>query len=293
MNSKQLLLTTALITSLSSIAIADVSISGSTKISSQSGDYAIEVDVFSEIGLGKHSIFTHIGVDNANTIEQLYLDSNFSKFDLRVGAWKNKSDELGRRFTGNYRLRFYKQIDGIDFYYEDRTGSNGDLASVSGEIYGVNFEHKMGDILQGWGGLPSAENETKLSGSISGINYDFHKKDFDVGSSHTSATLTTNIKGVALTYVDINAPQGTNSDGFVGKYTSGTLVEANAFGLSTSIFGNKFTYKDIYFNDGSHHDIQKFIFTKDIASGATVKTTSLFDSDEGYVDTKLELDFKF
>ena len=73
-------------------------------------------------------------------------------------------------------------------------------------------------------------------------------------------------------------------DGFIGKATG--VTSASALGLSTSIAGNKVTFKTVTINGA---DNQKLIVTRKLASGATFEAT--YDDNADSLDLELAVKF--
>jgi len=299
MNSKQLFLTTALITSLSSTAIADVSISGEAKVNSKSGDHTIEADITTTFKTGDTSVVAQISLDDtsslsflgfdvseANAVEQLYIQTKIAGVDVKVGRWTLEKNELRRETSwAPERVRIGTSIGGINLAYLDYTGAGADRAIVSGAIAGTKFLHKwmfMDDV--------TTVTETQLSGSIGGIDIALHNKDWGpIGTSDNSITLKTSVQGIDLTYVDTNSDAGTQADGLLWKYPdygNTAFTEANGGSVATHLFGNKIEYRD-YTIDGV--DNKKLILTHKIASSSTFEATL----DDNAESLDLELAVKF
>ena len=278
-NIKKLLLTTALITSLSSTAMADVSISGEAKVNSRGGEYSHEADLIIIGKSGDTSVVAQIGLDNMNTVEQLYMTSKVAGIDVRVGRWRKQKSELsnGAPYFDN-GVQASTLLGPVELTYRDFSGASGTSVTVAGTIGGVKVMHKV---------RPVGISDTKVSGSMGGVNAEFYTKDYTSvgGGNDTAITLSTSVQGVDLTYVNTSSYVGTNMDGFIGEAFS--VTEANAFGVSTNILGNKITYKDIMINGT---DSQKLILTRKIASGATFEATYVDYDDPTHPGDLLDLE---
>ena len=295
MNSKQLFLTTALITSLSSTAIADVSISGEAKVNSRGAkdvprEHYMEADLTITGKSGDTSVIAQLSLDNGNSIdnhvEQLYMTSKVAGIDVKAGVWKSGKGELGVSTTkGEWpRMQASTSFGGLKLAYQDMSGNAGTWVAVAGTLGGVKVMHKVKET----------SNETKLSGSMGGVNLAYHGKSADTGDHDDSITLKTSVQGVDFTYVNTKSDAGTLTDGFIAKDdTYGVITKADAFGISTTIFGNKITYKDTFYNTGGFGDTgthnKKLIITRKIASGSTFEATL----DDNAESLDLELAVKF
>ncbi len=273
---KKQLLIAAVAASMTSVAMADISISGASKVNAKSGGYSMEADVTVTGKSGGTSVVAQISLDNSNTVEQLYATSSVAGIAVKVGKWKSGKGELGTAGgnTAN-RVSASTSFGGVKLSYTDVTGNGGTDTAIAGTVAGVKLSHKV----------KASSTETKASGSMGGVSVSAHTKD-SASNTDTSVTLKTEVQGVALTYVDTTSTTGTKMDGFIGKATGATVTSANALGLSTSIAGNKVTFKAITINNV---DDKKLIVTRKLAAGATFEATYV-DSDNSL---DLELAVKF
>jgi len=283
-NTKQLLIAAA-VTSMSLNAMADITISGEAKVNSRSGDHSMQADLTITGKSGDTSVVAQIGLDANNEVEQLYTTSKVAGVDVKLGSWKNQKGELGVAYTGGLgnsrRIEASTSYGGVKLTYEDWSGAGGTKVAVAGKIGGVKTWLKKHD----------QKTEVKLSGSIGGIDIATHLKDYDEGSLDSSVTLKTSMQGLDFTYVNTTSDMGTNMDGFILKSSCGCITEANAFGASANILGNKITYKDIMVN-GTYEE--KLILNRKLASGATFEAIYRRDSDNPDGDwLDLELAVKF
>ena len=85
---KKQLLIAAVAASMTSVAMADISINGSSKVNAKGGDYSMEADVTVTGKSGDTSGVAQIGLDNSNTVEQLYATSSIAGVAVKAGTWK-------------------------------------------------------------------------------------------------------------------------------------------------------------------------------------------------------------
>jgi len=262
---------------MTSVAMADISISGASKVNAKGGVYTMTADLAVTGKSGDTSITANVALDGAIAVEQLYANSSVAGIAVKVGTWKSGKGELGKNVAGTARVSATTSFGGVTLNYTDRTAAGGTSTKISGEIAGVALSYK---------GKAGNTSETTASGSMGGVTAKFHTKDNAAAADATAVTLSTEVQGVTLTYVDIDAAGGTDMDGFFGAQTG--VKAATGLALSTSISGNKVTYKSLEI-DGV--DTDKLIVTRALASGATFEAT--------YVDTAtgdsldLELAVKF
>ena len=287
---KQLLIA-AVVASMSLNAMADITISGAAKVNSKGGDYTMETNLTITGKSGDTSFVAQIGVDNSNTVEQLYMTSKVAGIGITAGQWKSGKGELGHHSVHNgftaQRIKASTLLGPIKLTYEDWSGSGNTSFAVSSTVAGAKVMHKVFDD----------KNETKISGSIGGIDVAYHERDFDNGDIDDSITVKTSIQGIELTYVDTSSDAGVFMDGFFGKYPDWfggeTITEANGVGISTSIAGNQLTFKmmDMIVN-GVDDNKDKLILTRKLSSGATFEATYV-DSKSNENSLDLELAVKF
>jgi hypothetical protein len=281
---KKQLLIAAVAASMTSVAMADVSISGSAKVNAKGGDYSHEADVTVTGKSGDTTVTMQIGADNAAfTTEQVYATSSVAGVTIKAGQWKSGKGELGVN-SGNTadRISATTAFGGITLNYEDGTGAGGTSTKISGEIAGVALSYKA---------KASNKSETTASGSMGGVSASFHTKD-NAGTTDTAVTLSTEVQGVTLTYVDVKstAAGGTSMDGFFGSDTA--VTKATGLGLSTTIAGNKVTFKSNDVTKTAKVNTKKLIITRALASGATFEATYA-DVEGGTDSLDLELAVSF
>jgi len=295
---KKQLLIAAVAATFTSVAMADISISGAAKVNAKGGDYTMEADLAVSGKSGDSGVTANLSLDGATLVEQLYATSSVAGVALKVGTWKSGKGELGKN-GGNTtaRVSATTAFGGITLNYTDVTGAGGTSTKISGSIAGVDLSYKA---------KADNKSETTASGSMGGVSAKFHTKD-NAGSTDTAVTLSTEVQGVTLTYVDtksttaiVNAvgevacSGGTSMDGFFGANTC--VTSATGLGLSTSIAGNKVTFKSIDMVSGSTTatkvNTKKLIITRELAAGATFEATYA-DVEGGTDSLDLELAVKF
>jgi hypothetical protein len=274
---KKQLLIAAVAASMTSVAMADISISGSSKVNAKGGVYTMEADVTVTGKSGDTSVVAQIGLDNSNTVEQLYATSSVAGVSVKVGTWKSGKGELGKNVAGDTRISATTSFGGIKLNYEDRNLAGGTSTKISGEIAGVALSYKA---------KASNTSETTASGSMGGVSAKFHTKDNGTAADATAVTLSTEVQGVTLTYVDIDAAGGTASDGFFGANDS--ITAATGLALSTTVAGNKVTFKSLEINTV---DTDKLIVTRALASGATFEATYVDTAAGDSLDLELAVSF--
>jgi hypothetical protein len=279
---KKQLLIAAVAASMTSVAMADISISGSSKVNAVGGEYSMEADMTITGKSGDTSVVAALGLDGdnsaSNIVEQLYATSSIAGVSVKVGTWKSGKGELGKNVAGDTRISASTSFGGINLNYEDRNATGGTSTKISGEIAGVALSYKA---------KAGNTSETTASGSMGGVSASFHTKDNAAAADQTSVTLSTEVQGVTLTYVDIDAVgNATASDGFFGA--NDAITKATGLALSTTVAGNKVTFKSLEINGG---DVDKLIVTRALASGATFEATYVDKAAGDSLDLELAVSF--
>ncbi len=282
---KKQLLIAAVAASMTSVAMADVSISGSAKVNAKGGDYSHEADVTVTGKSGDTSVTMQLGMDNgAATTEQVFATSSVAGVTIKAGQWKSGKGELGTNGGNDAdRISATTAFGGITLNYEDGTGAGGTSTKISGSVAGVALSYKA---------KAGNTSETTASGSMGGVSAKFHTKDNGAAANATSVVLSTEVQGVSLTYVDVKAAGGTKMDGFFGANATIETVKATGLGLSTSIAGNKVTFKSLDITKASKVNTKKLIINRALASGATFEATYA-DVEGGTDSLDLELAVSF
>jgi len=282
---KKQLIAAAVAATMTSVAMADISITGATKANVTNGNAAIEADLKITGKSGDTSVVANIALDSGvdtgaqagDMVEDLYLTTSVEGVKIKAGAYRSGKSELDQTSaTPSARYNLSTTMGGITATYE-ATSSSHDL-TLGGTVAGVSIKHKM---------KQNDDTETWVSGSAAGVDLSWNQEETDsTGNQDTAIVASTSVSGIGVKYVKIDSDAGTATDGYVTKATG--VKDATAVGISTSMAGNTVTFKGIEV-DGV--DSQKVIVNRKLASGATFEATYT-DADAG--DTlDLELAVKF
>ena len=138
------------------------------------------------------------------------------------------------------------------------------------------------------------------------------------GNDERTYIISTNLGGVKIEYQKMESKTGTTSDGFFGTFAEANLLEADGFGLTTSLAGNTVqirNYKTVTEVDGvsggTHTDQStaagateldssaatskkrdtKIIVTRPLASGATAEFTYVTGDSTNSMDLEFRMKF--
>jgi hypothetical protein len=271
---KKQLFIAAVAATFTSVAMADISISGAAKFNAVDGVYSHEADLTISGKSGDTSVTTNIALDANNfAVEDLYLKTSVAGVAVKMGGWRSGKSEL--RTTGGIteRVNVSTTFGGLSLAYEDLGSTNS--TTIGGSLAGVSVSHKINQ---------DTSTETKASGTMGGVSIAAHSKESAASETNTAVTLSTEVQGVTLTYVTLSNDSGISTDGFMGAQTIVAGTDASAFGIATSIAGNTVKFKAI--TNGST-DTNKVIVTRALGAGATFEATY---ADKDAVDATLDLE---
>jgi len=310
---KKQLLIAAVAATMASVSMADVSISGGataniTSVSGADTTYASDIDLkivgkagatsatvdLEFLTTGEGSATTHTYADSAtaatvvsnatpgstsNFVKNAYISTNIAGANIKVGDWYGSDSLLGNGSNDNTEgLSVDYTMSGVKVQYEAQGAS--DSVTISGTVGGVAISHEIFD----------AKTDTKFSGSAAGVAITYRKIDADTNTDdQSSLEVSTEVSGVTVSYakVDRNAPG--NSDAFFGEFAGDTkFTDATGFALSTSVAGNKVTFKSL---DIDNVDTNKVIVSRPMAGGTFEATFADKDGAASSVDLELKVSF--
>ena len=285
---KKQLLIAAVAASMTSVAMADISISGGVKMNSVDGAYSHEADMTIAGKSGDTGITVNLSLDDkgatqpagakvAVKVEDAYMTTSVAGVAIKMGGWRSGKSELGTTSTVvTERVNLSTTFGGLSLAFEDTGAANS--TTIGGSLAGVSISHKMSS---------NNDTETKASGSMGGVSVKVHTKDDDAtGGTDTSTTLSTEVQGVTLTYAKTTTDDGTTQDGYIGS--SAIAGSADAIGIKTSIAGNTVQFKAITI-DGN--DSNKVVVTRALGAGATFE--AIYTDTDTSDTLDLELAVKF
>jgi len=312
------LIAAAVATSVSAIAFADVSITGSLKTNYTHKDYQStsvnDSDAFSHEGnlsikgkSGDTNVVMNFGAIDASgigtnatgavTSEDVYLTTKIGDVNVKMGTYDNGDNAL-RASTRAPRFNATTEMGGFKLSYLNGNGggsgtsNQNDEVGISTSLGGVNVSYTAKD-----GG-----ETIKASTSVGGVNVSYVGLPSDTADSDRDLIeLSTTMNGVGIKLGQASAETGTSitGDSWLGDYEGTTehdmLAGQDATGveLSTSVAGNKITFRNINVDGGASAntdwDMNKIIVTRPLASGATLEVTYKDITDEASTTTDVEV----
>ncbi len=284
---KKQLLIAAVAASMTSVAMADISITGTAtaNINSVSGSdttYAQDLDlkITGKVGattavIDLETLSSLTGMDVKNS----YMTTSIGGANIKVGDWYGSDSLLGNGGNNNTeQLSVDYSMGGVKVQYEAEGAS--DSVTVSGTVGGVSISHEIFD----------AKTDTKFSGSAAGVAITYRKIDDDTDSKDASSLeVSTAVSGVTVSYAKVDRNAAGNSDAFFGEFAGDNkFTDATGFALSTSVAGNKVTFKSL---DIDNVDTNKVIVSRPMAGGTFEATFADKDGAASSVDLELKVSF--
>ena len=296
---KKQLLIAAVAATMASVSMADVSISGgaTANINSVSGadtTYASDIDlkIVGKAGATTATVdleflTTSEGSTNeavatvaaphtvTNFVKNAYISTNIAGANIKVGDWYGSDSLLGNGSDDNIEgLSVDYTMSGVKVQYEAQGAS--DSVTISGTVGGVAISHEIFD----------AKTDTKFSGSAAGVAITYRKIDADANNDdQSSLEVSTEVSGVTVSYAKVDNNKAKSSDAFFGDVT---ITDATGFALSTSVAGNKVTFKSL---DMDNVDTNKVIVSRPMAGGTFEATFADKDGAASSVDLELKVSF--
>jgi hypothetical protein len=301
------LIAAAVATSVSAIAMADISITGQLKTNYTHKDYQTtalnDSDSFSTEGdlyiKGKSGDTTVVmnfgGIDTATSgtrsqmnHEDVYVTTKVGDVALKMGNFDNGNNSL-RASSRAPRVSASTSLGGFNLSYLNGDTSQDDEVGIATTLGGVNVGYTLKD-----GG-----ETIKASTSLGGVNVSYLGLPSDTADSDRNAIeLSTEMNGVGIKLGSATAETGTAISGDFEsagglEFTPLAGQDVTAVELSTSLAGNKVTFRNIsvdgYATSGKDWDMNKIIVTRPLASGATLEVTYKDINDDGSTDTDMEV----
>jgi len=320
---KKQMIAAAVAASMSAVALADVSISGTTKVNWTSTDVAVtgaDNSITTEMDLnivGKSGdTAVHLNLetkdDSSNAaaadaldVKNRYLTTNVGGVDVKVGTWYSGDSNLNDAAAQSERVSLTTDMGPMSVNYQHEANTDGDHneVTVKAAIGGVNVSYEMENT--------DEHKILGLSGDISGVKFAYTDSSSDLSTDtndESGYSLTTDIAGMTVTYQSMESAEGTTSDGFFGTFNgapsagaTGYLYEASGFGLTTNLAGNTVhvrNYENVSHTSQSTAAASrttkrdtKVIVTRKLASGATAEVTYRTGDSATSLDVELAVAF--
>jgi len=307
---KKQLLIAAVAATMTSAAMADISITGGMKVNYKSIETAgvnansisHETDLQVTGKSGGTTVYIELNNDSADglagttstasaattddngnfDVEDVWMKTTIAGATVKAGTW-NGSDSLvsadSARATGKFDVR--TTVSGVTVIVDGSADSNKNI-TFKGDVAGVAASYKIDDL---------GADEYKLSTTMNGVTVAYHNvDDLDATASTGKSSLMVSgaVQGFDLSYAQADTDSGAtiDSDSYFGDTTAFATTVAqgsdiSGFGISTKIAGNTVSAKSITVeNTATDTDIVKFVVTRPLAAGATLEV-QYTDEDTG------------
>jgi len=310
---KKQLLIAAIAASMTSVAMADISISGAAKINYTTVDkdaadqndtdtFKHEMDLKVAGKSGDTSITMNFGgMDNSGTdavatfnMEDAYVKTSVQGVALKVGQWDNGNNALrasarkGGKFSASYAM------SGVTVTY-DAANSADESVKLAGSIAGVDVAYKQ---LQ-------AGNDVSLKTTIAGVKMSYLALNRDASNTDRAVVeVSGTVGGVTLTAAKASTEAGDTIDGdtwmgdFEGASGSYALTDGQdvtSMMAKTSYLGNtvQLRHTSIDGKTGEDTTFTKVIVTRPLGNGTTFEATYTdLDDKDGTANDGATLDLE-
>ena len=297
---KKQLLIAAVAATMTSVAIADISITGGMKANYKSTETAgvnantitTETDLQVTGKTGGTTVYMELNhdssdglstADNPNfNVEDVWMKTSIAGATVKVGTWNGSDSLVSRdsdRAAGKFDVR--TTVSGVTVIVDGSADANKNI-TFKGDVAGVAASYKIDD---------EGADEYKLSTTMNGVTVAYHNvDDLDATASTGKSSLMVSgaVQGFDLSYAQADTDSGAtiDSDSYFGDTTAFATTVAqgsdiSGFGISTKIAGNTVSAKSITVeNTATDTDIVKFVVTRPLAAGATLEV-QYTDEDTG------------
>jgi len=320
---KKQLLIAAVAATMTSVAMADISISGAAKVNythvdndgsvNDSDTFKQEMDLKIAGKSGDTSVTMNFGgMDSSSetnndavstfNLEDAYVATSIEGVNVKVGQWDNGNNELRASSRKSGKFAASTTVSGVTVTYEAGNATD-DTVKVAGDVAGVALSFK--DVKTG--------EDISVSTTVGGVSLSYLALNRDEANTDRSvATVSSSFGGVDVKYAQANAESGAciSGDTWMGDfehttYTCSTTDNANAYylnkdqdvaaiSLKTSMAGNTVEFRNIEIDGtaGDDTSINKFIVTRALANGATFEATYADVNDDGAATDNSSLDLE-
>ena len=306
---KKQLLIAAVAATMTSVAMADISISGSAKVNYTNTDFDSGVSTNTltrEMDLklaGKSGDTTIVmnfgGMDTTGTnptMEDNYVATSIEGVSLKAGAWDNGNNALRASGRTDNHVALSTSMGGVNVAYDAYGDAADSTVKVSGEVAGISASFKQ---------LATGE-DISLSTTVSGVKVSYLALNRDtVNTDRSVVEISGAFGGVNAKFSQADADTGVaiSGDTWMGDFEGNTGTSAyllsngqdvTSMELSTSMAGNKVTFRNTKVDGKATEDMSfnKIIVNRALANGTTFEATytDLDDSLAANDGTSLDLE---
>jgi hypothetical protein len=324
---KKQIIAAAVAATMTSVALADISITGTTKVNFKSVDYddndstntvSTEHDIKITGKNGDTTVVIGLEMDEGDEADtgvdttDVYLATKIGDINVKAGEWDNGNNFLRGSSTTDNALQLDGKVGPIGIAYFSGHSTIDDKITVSADLAGVAVKYVKQNGADG-STVYSGDHEVMASTSFGGVGIAYHLDANDkANTDRSSLELTGKVADLDVAFVSIETDSGATADGDTwagdfedttsGGYKKQAGADIQAFKVAGNLAGNKvqFIHTAVDKGNGSGRDADnnKFIVTRPLASGATFEAMYITSEVTGVAaesgDTlDLELSVKF
>ncbi len=309
---KKQLIAAAVAATMTSVAMADLSITGAAKMNYTYTDdnsnvgtnaFVNNADVKIKGTHGDSTVVINIAADDDDTnlgLEDTYFKTSIAGLGLKVGDWDNGNNNLRASGRTDNKFQANYSVGDLGLQYNASGDAGTDQTKLTYTVAGW----KAGYQTNGGNG----EN-LSLSGTVAGVTLAYIGYNRDVANTERSSiTASASFEGVGIKVGKATADTGATIEGdsWMGDYegASGAYAlsagqDVTAVELSTSLSGNTVKFRHASVDDVASSDMSfnKVIVTRKLGNGTTFEAvyTSTDDStaanDADVLDLELAVSF--
>ena len=321
----------AVAATMTSVALADISITGAMKVNYNNKDnngtvtnkITTESNLYITGKSGDTTVYTELDYDTTSAdatgdfedtnldVEDQWMSTKVGDVAIKVGTWNGGDTIISKdsdRIDGKWEAKTSfagvdLTIDGGNDNNTNGTQETGVNVKVAGTVAGLDVSAKK----------KNGAKEYTLGGSFAGVDVAYHTFDDDRANyDKNSILIGTNVGDVRVEYAQATADSSATIDGdsWFGDATKlatnagaaaglSTGDDIKGFGVKTAIAGNTVQAKFFTVEDTGATDIDnmKFIVTRPLAGGTTLEViyhdqdSTTAASDSETVDVELAVKF--
>ena len=312
---KKQLLIAAVAATMTSVAMADISIAGSAKANFTVVDFedtqvntntiSREMDLFITGKNGDTTVVMNIANDTLGAAglvtEDSYVATKLGDVAVKVGAWDNGNNALRASARTDAHLAASTTLGGVTITYDGYGDAADDSVKLAADISGVAVSYKQ---------LATGE-DIDVSTTVGGVKVSYLALNRDTANTDRSVVeVSGSFNGVDIKVAQADADSGATIEGdtwmgdFEGNTSGAYDLTANqdvtSISLKTQVAGNTVEFRNSKIDgvSGADTSFNKFIVTRPLANGTTFEATYTDLDDDGSTTTDsstldLELAVKF
>jgi len=309
---KKQIVAAAVAATMSAVALADISITGAAKVNYTNVDnagstpdtnkFTQEMDLKVKGKSGDTEVVINFGggafdgddndgadaytaadntgseISGVNTmnVEDAYVKTKIADVTIQTGTWDSGNNELRASARKAGKFKASTSVAGMDVSMSTSSaGASAEEYGVATSLGGVNVAYTK----------KIAGESVKASTTLGGVGLKYHLEGSDTANSdRTYVELSGKVGDVSVKVGKATADSAASIEGdtWMGDYEGQTDAynlsdgqDVQAIELSTSMAGNKVTFRNVQIDDVTNEDMDfnKFIVTRPLASGATFELT--------------------